>query len=270
MQKYFKIGEISKLYNIGVDSLRYYEKIGIIKPFRSESGYRYYSINDISRLNVIRDLLELGFDMPKIKTYLDDQTIESSLNILNDEERIIDEKIKHLLKIKYNVSKRIENIESISQIEIDEIKIKHYDKRKCFKINYAYKRGAEMDVLIKTLLNKNPEQLFIMGNNRFGTNLSKAAIINDNEISYQSVFVVDKHGDSFLNAGEYLSIFYRGNYGQSLEYAKKLIAYANEHNLELSDEFHEILWVDIHTSALVEEFITELQIFIKNVTKTDY
>ena len=47
MKNFFKIGEISKLYGIGVDSIRYYEEIGIIKPQRSESGYRYYSIHDI-------------------------------------------------------------------------------------------------------------------------------------------------------------------------------------------------------------------------------
>ena len=47
-------------------------------------------------------------------------------------------------------------------------------------------------------------------------------------------------------------------------YAKELIAYANKHKLKLSDEIHEILWVDIHTSSLVDEFITELQILIKN------
>ena len=38
MKKFFKIGEISKLYGIGVDSIRYYEEIGIIKPERSESA----------------------------------------------------------------------------------------------------------------------------------------------------------------------------------------------------------------------------------------
>ena len=63
MKKFFKIGEISKLYGIGVDSIRYYEEIGIIKPERSESGYRHYSIHDIWRLNVIRDLRSIGFSV---------------------------------------------------------------------------------------------------------------------------------------------------------------------------------------------------------------
>lgn len=65
MKKFFKIGEISKLYGIGVDSIRYYEEIGIIKPERSESGYRHYSIHDIWRLNVIRDLRSIDLQWNK-------------------------------------------------------------------------------------------------------------------------------------------------------------------------------------------------------------
>lgn len=46
MKEYYKIGEISSLYNIGADSLRYYEQLGILKPQRDSNGYRMYSIND--------------------------------------------------------------------------------------------------------------------------------------------------------------------------------------------------------------------------------
>ena len=44
MKQYFKIGEISKLYKIGVDSIRYYEEIGLIQPERSESAITVYMI----------------------------------------------------------------------------------------------------------------------------------------------------------------------------------------------------------------------------------
>ena len=53
MGKYFKIGEISRMYHIGTDSLRYYEKIGILRPKRGENQYRLYRMEDIWRLNVI-------------------------------------------------------------------------------------------------------------------------------------------------------------------------------------------------------------------------
>ena len=63
MKDYYKIHEISKLYGIGVDSLRYYERLGGIRPGRDVNGYRLYSLKDMYKLNIIRDLRSLGFSM---------------------------------------------------------------------------------------------------------------------------------------------------------------------------------------------------------------
>ena len=46
MKDYYKINEIARLYGIGVDSLRYYEKLGILKPRRDTNGYRLYNLKD--------------------------------------------------------------------------------------------------------------------------------------------------------------------------------------------------------------------------------
>ena len=81
MKDYYKIGEISKIYGIGRDSLMYYEDIGILKPFRDKNGYRMYKLSDIWRLNLIKELRSLNFPMKKIKEYL-----ELNANITKDEE----------------------------------------------------------------------------------------------------------------------------------------------------------------------------------------
>ena len=44
MKTYYKINEISKLYNIGQDSLRYYEELGILHPMRDKNNYRQLSL----------------------------------------------------------------------------------------------------------------------------------------------------------------------------------------------------------------------------------
>ena len=69
MKDYYKINEIARLYGIGVDSLRYYEKLGILKPRRDTNGYRLYNLKDMYKLNVIRDLRRLDFSMQQIKDY---------------------------------------------------------------------------------------------------------------------------------------------------------------------------------------------------------
>lgn len=263
MKKYFKIGEIAKLYNIGVDSLRYYEKIGIIHPLRSDSGYRMYSIKEISKLNVLRDLRELGFDMEMIKEYLDNQNLDSSLELLKKEKGIVDDKLAKLNQIETSVTSRIQNIEYTKNIKFNHIELKHYERRKCYSISRTYHNNGEMDVLMKALLNKNPEQLFVMGNNRFGTMVSVEQILANKTISYDKVFVIDPSGDDYIEAGDYLSIFYKGAYTNTIKYAYELFNYAKEHNFKLDSHILEILWIDSHTSTNEDEFITELQFLIK-------
>ena len=39
-ERYYTIGEIAKMYHLGVDTLRYYEEKGILEPIRGQNGYR--------------------------------------------------------------------------------------------------------------------------------------------------------------------------------------------------------------------------------------
>ena len=109
MKQYFKIGEISKLYNIGVDSIRYYEEIGLIQPERFKSGYRHYSIHDIWRLNVIRDLRSIGFTMEQIRDIYQTHTTASSLKLLEEEPAAIKKQMLLLQKLQKNVAQRLKH-----------------------------------------------------------------------------------------------------------------------------------------------------------------
>ena len=44
MKEYYTVSEISRLYGIGIDSLRYYEKIGALSPRRGEENYGVVSL----------------------------------------------------------------------------------------------------------------------------------------------------------------------------------------------------------------------------------
>ena len=87
MKDYYKINEISKLYGIGVDSLRYYERLGILKPRRDTNGYRLYDLKDMYKLTVIRDLRKLDFSMAQIKDFLEGQCVENTLSLLRKNRR---------------------------------------------------------------------------------------------------------------------------------------------------------------------------------------
>lgn len=63
--------ELAKELCIGSETLRYYERLGIIdKPRRSGNNYRDYSERDVKRLMFIKTAKEYGFTLKEIKEYL--------------------------------------------------------------------------------------------------------------------------------------------------------------------------------------------------------
>ncbi len=67
----FTIGELSRLTQVNIETIRYYEKIGIMpNPPRNSSGYRIYSIPHLERLSFVRRSRELGFSQPEVRKLL--------------------------------------------------------------------------------------------------------------------------------------------------------------------------------------------------------
>jgi MerR family mercuric resistance operon transcriptional regulator len=65
------IGEFSKQTGCHIETIRYYERMGLLsKPPRTEGGHRLYDHNAIKRLVFIRRTRELGFSLDEIRTLL--------------------------------------------------------------------------------------------------------------------------------------------------------------------------------------------------------
>ncbi len=263
MRKYFRIGEISRLYHIGVDSLRYYEELGLIHPARGESGYRLYSIDDIWRLNVIRELRELGFSMERIRQYLDHHTVDTTLQLLQEEQILLQRKLKELQKTQTNVTRRMEILRQAQTRPLEHIAVERYDQRRFFSIHEGYSEEHEMDVLIKRLVNLDQEHFYVIGNNQIGTLVSRSAVERTGKLQYEAVFLMDESGAGLLPGGTYLTVSYQGPYEQSAYWAQQLLAYAKENDWTPVGDILEVLWVDIHTTECVDERITELQLRVE-------
>lgn len=65
------IGALAKRAGVGIDTVRYYEREGLLAPTeRRESGYRRYSDHEVSRLRFIRKAQALGFSLKEIRDLL--------------------------------------------------------------------------------------------------------------------------------------------------------------------------------------------------------
>jgi len=67
----FKIGEMAAAAGVGRDTIRYYERSGLLGvPDRTAAGYRLYTEVDLERLNFVRSAQELGFTLDQIRQLL--------------------------------------------------------------------------------------------------------------------------------------------------------------------------------------------------------
>ncbi len=77
----FKIGDFSKLGQVSVRMLRHYDQLGLLKPDQIDkfTGYRYYAIEQLARLNRILFFKDLGFSLQQIKDLLDNDLPNNQL-----------------------------------------------------------------------------------------------------------------------------------------------------------------------------------------------
>ncbi|MCH4171484.1 MAG: MerR family transcriptional regulator [Lactobacillus sp.] len=121
----YGIGEFSKIVDISIDTLRYYEKEKLIVPERDKSNRRSYTDRDIKWLNFIKRLKKTGMPIKNIKYYAKlryqgDETIDERLKLLYDQRHrleadqielqthinFLDAKIETYHQIKHNLQKQ--------------------------------------------------------------------------------------------------------------------------------------------------------------------
>jgi len=77
----FSIGDFARLGRVSIRMLRHYDAIGLLEPARVDrfSGYRFYSADQLSRLNRIIALKELGFTLQQVHSILDEKVDAAEL-----------------------------------------------------------------------------------------------------------------------------------------------------------------------------------------------
>lgn len=96
---YYKTGKFARLANVSERTIRYYDKIGLLKPsFVMENGYRQYSDLDLLKLQKILSLKHLGFSIEEIfPMVMDNTNLKESFELQID---LIEDKISHLQSLK--------------------------------------------------------------------------------------------------------------------------------------------------------------------------
>ncbi len=265
MKEYYKIGEISRLYGVSTDSLRYYEEIGILNPRRDDNGYRMYSIWDIQTLNVLRELRSIGFSMQEIKDHLQDFNLEKTLSLFEKGIATIDQRIEQLSALKNQLEERPREIENHlhQDFAFDSPQLRRIGPRRILKLSEEVYRDEYLDLVIKKLQKKNQSQLYLIGNGNTGSTIPLEPIEKGVYGYFNSVFCTvgeDEDYDAVIEGGEFLCSTVKGSYALIADAWQALFQELKARGLKAGGDPIEFYIIDNHDTKDENEFITQLQI----------
>jgi DNA-binding transcriptional MerR regulator/effector-binding domain-containing protein len=265
-KKIFRIGELSKLFGISTDAIRYYEKVGILKPKRNaENNYRYYTLDDVRKMLTIRELLNLNFSTDQIRKFQENRSIEKTQQMLKEELSVVNAELVSLFEKKYNIETRIRTIADDLALKSDEtVRCLSLEPRACLMISdtnlpddyvdyfvtrYSHLHQNRIDTIgacdcyTLDLAGSNPDSLYYRTKNIF--------FFSKNQL-YQTNYT--------LPQGKYLSLVYRGPLTRTKELMPQLFDYAKGHHLKIAGDPIEMCHLDEYETDNCDEFITELQL----------
>jgi DNA-binding transcriptional MerR regulator len=103
-RKPMTIGQVAKLSGVGVETIRFYEREGLLnKPKRKESGYRLFEAEVVSRIKFIKRVKQLGFSLREIRELLS-LRVDSRVSATEVKKRV-DSKIEQIDRRIYDLKK---------------------------------------------------------------------------------------------------------------------------------------------------------------------
>ena len=268
MKDKFTIGEMSKLHNIPIKTLRYYDDIGLFRAIEvnATNGYRYYSTQQFEQLNAIKYLKFLGLSLKEIKKHIEARDAVSFIELLKEKQEITNQMIKSLHLINYQFTNRINEIEEGLKINVtQEPALKYIPKRVIISIHEPIYSEPEWEMALRKLENitgGNPS-LFI---GRVGLTVGQSNLMVNRFHEYNSVFVLWEgplpKNELIRNfaAGDYVCIYYRGNHNQSREYYDKILQFINHKGYRIIGDSIERTIIDEYITRKKDFHLTEIQI----------
>lgn len=269
MKEKFLIGELAKIFNISTDTLRHYDKRGLLKPEQdAKNNYRYYDINSMFKLSRILFLKNLGISLKEISDYMNNKDAEHLISMLRKKDHDLDEMIQHLINLKHRINRNIELFEhattQLGKITVVQVEARQgillkalgtedpQEAKELFKNNRNYSKMKSwlVEGLIFTSVSKSDMAKGSFNKLRYFVEIEPAENITDDQLTV-------------LPKCECASMTVIGPYEDHIKHYAILVNWINENGYEIAGDSIENNILDHDYSDSESEYITEIQIPIK-------
>ena len=222
----FQIGEVSRLFHISIGILRYYDKIGLVRPEYTDpdTGYRYYSPRQFESLNTIRYLRVLDMPLDEISSFLQNRNVDKIQELLLKQQEEVKRRQHDLQLIEHKINNRLNQIRDALSSNPDVITITHTPARRIASIKQEIvpKSYLDLEYSIRQLEEAAESSVTFLG--KVGVGISKQHLLEGHFQAYDIVFIILDEEDeyagniSLLPEETCVSIRFCGGHSQSSDY----------------------------------------------------
>jgi DNA-binding transcriptional MerR regulator len=261
------IGQMAALNQVSSQTLRFYDKIGLLIPqyIDTQNNYRYYDITQCARLASIQYMKYIGLHLTQIKKQLDKEDIDLALKTLAEQSEEIQKQSIRLNEMKCEVDKCILNYDKyLKYVNLtDHLKVirEHVPKRKIFctipEITEESVSSFEHNFRkLKKLADL--KQIKMLSLQNFGTIIQTRSIEKDNFVpSKTCLFINDQYkieeNIEEIPEGEFLFTYY-DDYREEKNNRQLLLKYIKEHNHQIIGDY-------------IFEIVADLPVFVRGERK---
>lgn len=210
MKDYLNVSEIGRLFGLGIQTIHYYDKIGILKPdYRDrKTGYRKYRFDQIYQLASIRYMRKMGYSIEDVRNFQNSRHPETTIRLLRERSEALQAQWKELMRIDSAILRKIKYIEDeMANMDTDSITIREFCERRFIPI------GTEEELYIEDSFYFYPTIAFYEeGLKHFG------ALVEDMPREEKSMEMTT----SVIPAGRYLVGYHKGPYETIQQSMKKM------------------------------------------------
>lgn len=268
------VTELAKLRRVTAETLRYYDRIDLIKPTYVDpnSNYRYYSIRQYEKVGTIRELRQLGLSVKEIQDYFDDRNLEKSTEILEFHYKRLQEEIRQKMLLTKSLGRKLAFLKEMSVPPVcDTVFEQCFPER--YMLTYGEKAGGPREhafgfTKLELCLEENAP---ILASDRIGVYYEDGSILEEAEgyIPAVPMILVEKgeapgENEKTIPAGRYICMYYQGSGLEEYNAAFVQIRnYMQACGLELNGLIIQIYKIDVTVTSRDEECVMEIQVPVR-------
>lgn len=268
-ERYLTTGEFARLTGVTKHTLFHYDAIGLLCPeVKLDNGYRYYTFSQLDIFEIIFSLKELNMPLQEIKAYVDGRTPESLLKLFERENLIIEERMQKLRQMQRWMKEKADCIQSGISAPPEDIRVRHEEKR--YMVLSGIESSDEMgwSIEIRKFLDY-CEEHGIRSPYGISFRQNLADIMEGTYDSYRTLYQLlsakpKKVAYEVRPEGDYVTAYHKGRWQDIGMAYRRLVRYAQDNRIELSEHFYEDYLLDGLTVQREEDYLTKIICMVRS------